>query len=303
MEQLHAEDRHQLAYAHYREWSPSIHYAKYQSLPPGKLPRRRLYDYEILYVSQGEAATTIRETRYEWKAGQLIYLPAGLFHQNEVVSQPNAQFLGIHFDYFDELEVGSDEDMVVNETHPLAEKFCREAMNETFPPLSEQIIYTPSLLCVQLMEQLVEEFTTRPPGYELACKALMLNILSQLQRSRSTLHQRAADTVHGQRLLSLMKQMESSLSESWSNKRLADSLLMNEDHAAKLFKQVAGQPPGEFLRSIRHREARRLLRETDLSVEEVGERTGCPDIHYFSRQFRKQEGLSPSMYRKLSRVL
>ncbi|RAP73174.1 helix-turn-helix domain-containing protein [Paenibacillus montanisoli] len=303
MEQKPVQEKRKLANVPYREWSPSIHYAQHQSLPPGKLPRRRLYDYEILYVSQGEAATTIGDTRYNFKSGQLIYLPAGVYHQNEVVAGPATHFTGIHFDYFDELEVGSDEDMVVNEANPLPEKFCREATNETFPPLSEQVVYTPSLACVQLMEQLVEEFTARPPGYELACKAIMLNILSQLQRSRSTIHQRAADTVHGQRLLALMKKMEASPAESWNSKRLAETLSMNEDHAAKLFKQVAGQPPGEYLRAIRHREARRLLRETDLSVEEVGERIGCPDIHYFSRQFRKQEGLSPSMYRKLSRVL
>ncbi|REE66695.1 helix-turn-helix protein [Paenibacillus taihuensis] len=287
----------------YREWSPSIHYAQYQRLLPGKLVHRRLYDYELLYVRQGEAATTIDGVRHAWKAGQLVYLPAGLYHQNEVVSSPDAELLGIHFDYFGELEVSSDEDMVVNELYPMAEKFCIEPMNETFPPLSEQLIYTPPHVCVQLMEQLVEEFTARPAGYELVCKALMLNILMQLQRTRSTLHERAAESVHGQRILALMKQMEAAPAETWPSKRFAESLCMTEDHAAKLFKQVAGQPPGEYLRALRHREARRLLRETELSVEAVGAAVGCPDIHYFSRQFSKQEGLSPSMYRKLSRVL
>ncbi|MNG41143.1 HTH-type transcriptional activator Btr [compost metagenome] len=62
-------------------------------------------------------------------------------------------------------------------------------------------------------------------------------------------------------------------------------------------------PPGEYISAVRHREARKLLRETELSVEEVGGRIGYPDTHYFSRIFRRHEGISPSEYRKLSNIL
>ncbi|MGP3787484.1 hypothetical protein [Paenibacillus sp. 1A_MP2] len=63
--------------AHYKEWSPNVHYAQFQSLPPGKLAKRRLYDFELLYVSQGEAATYMNDKHHILKAGQLIMLPAG----------------------------------------------------------------------------------------------------------------------------------------------------------------------------------------------------------------------------------
>jgi AraC-like DNA-binding protein len=72
---------------------------------------------------------------------------------------------------------------------------------------------------------------------------------------------------------------------------------------AKLFKQMAGMPPNEYIQSIRLSEARKLLRETDHSIEAVGVQSGYPDIHYFSRMFRKYEGISPREYRKLSRML
>lgn len=60
----------------YKEWSPNVHYAQFQSLPPGKLAKRRLYDFELLYVSQGEAATYMNDINFNLKAGQLILLPA-----------------------------------------------------------------------------------------------------------------------------------------------------------------------------------------------------------------------------------
>jgi hypothetical protein len=60
-----------------------------------------------------------------------------------------------------------------------------EAIPEApFAPLSANPVYTPSLQCVQLMEQLVHEFTLRSPGYTLICKALILHILAILLRTQ-----------------------------------------------------------------------------------------------------------------------
>jgi transcriptional regulator GlxA family with amidase domain len=113
----------------------------------------------------------------------------------------------------------------------------------------------------------------------------MLNILAHLLRTQMS-RRLSSSSVHGARIAELMHRIEAAPADTWSNKELAKMMSMNEDHMAKLFKQLAGQPTGEYVSSIRHREARRLLRETDLSVESVGERIGYPDIHYFSRIFR-----------------
>lgn len=286
----------------YREWSPSIHYAQAQTLPPGKMNLRRLYDFELLYVSHGTARTNMGDRQYTLTAGQLIFLSPGVYHQNEIVSEPHAKFIGIHFDFFDELEVQGEDDMVVNEEHPRLDKFAVEAVAPDFSPLSDNPVYIPGHYSVSLMEQLVHEFAMRRPGYELVCKALMMNILAHLLRAQFS-RTKANSTVHGTRIAEMMEAIERAPEADWSNKTLAAKLNMNEDHMAKLFKGIAGKPPGEYLAFIRHREARRWLRETELTVEEVGNRVGYADLHYFSRVFKHHEGLSPREYRKLARIL
>ncbi|MFK0524049.1 helix-turn-helix domain-containing protein [Paenibacillus illinoisensis] len=288
--------------ANYKEWSPNVHYAQFQTLPPGKLPRRRLYDFELLYVCQGEAATYMDDKRYTLKAGELIMLPSGVYHQNEVVSRPEARFIGIHFDFFNELTIQTEADMVVNEETIQLHKFAAEACAEGMPPLSATPVYSPSSSAVQLMEQLVDEFTMRPPGYELICKALMLQLLTHLLRS-PYLNSSRHVSVHGDKLRELMRQIEDAPSEPWTNSGIAKQMNLSIDHMAKLFKQMVGMPPNEYIQSIRLREARKLLRETDCSIEVVGTQSGYSDIHYFSRTFRKHEGISPREYRKLSRML
>ena len=96
---------------------------------------------------------------------------------------------------------------------------------------------------------------------------------------------------HEAKLIELMAQIEKAPAKDWSNKVIAEHLMLSADHTAKLFKRLAGMPPSEFVQSVRHREARRLLRESDISIEMVGEGVGYPDIHYFSRIFRRLEGL------------
>ncbi|CAM4246085.1 AraC-like DNA-binding protein [Paenibacillus endophyticus] len=284
------------------EWSPSVHYAQFQHMPAGILPERRLYDFELLYVCHGEAATRMQGQHYILEAGQLILLPSGVYHQNEVIAAAGVRFLGIHFDFFNELDIQTEADMVVNELSVWPDKFCFEAVAEGQAHLTEHPVYTPPLACVQLMEQLVEEFTKRALGYELVCKGLMLNILAYLLRTplSRTLTQA---TLHGRRLAALMERIEAAPATSWSNTAIAEQMNMSVDHAAKLFKQMAGMPPSEFVQSVRHREARRLLRESDLSIEIVGDHVGYSDIHYFSRIFRRHEGISPREYRKLSKIL
>ncbi len=288
--------------APFREWMPSIHYAKFQRMEKGLLPPRRIYNFELLYVSQGQAATVMNGQRHELAAGQLIFLPSGVLHQNEAVSPSGTRFLGIHFDFFGELDIHTESDMITYEETSSIDRFAVEAVSDSFPPLSHQAVYTPTLACVALMEQLVHEFTMRPLGYELACKALLLNILSHLLRLPLA-RAKGLASQHDHRLLELVEAIDRRPADNWTNGVIADRLGLSLDHAAKLFKELVGQPPGEFVGAIRHREARRLLRETDLSIEQIGDAVGYSGIHYFSRQFRRHEGISASEYRKFSRVL
>ncbi|MFD0960542.1 helix-turn-helix transcriptional regulator [Paenibacillus chungangensis] len=288
--------------APFRDWSPSIHYAQYQRMPKGPLAERRIYDFELLYVCQGEAVTIMQGKEYKLTTGQLIFLPSGVWHRNEVLTEPDARFLGIHFDFFDELDIQRESDIISDGDEVEWERFATEAVCDSFPPLSHQPVYTPTLDCVQLMDQLVHEFTMRPLGYELACKAIMLNILTHLLRlpvSRA----RSYSSQHAQKLKEIIEQIEQHPSTPWSNKMIADQMKLSIDHTAKLFKEIAGLPPNEFIHTIRHREARRLLRETDMSIERIGEQVGYSGIHYFSRLFRRHEGISATEYRKLSKVL
>lgn len=288
--------------APFTAWSPGIHYAQFQTLAPCQFPVRRLYDFELLYVAHGELVTTMHGQRYVLSAGQLIFLSPGVYHQNEIPARPETKLMGIHFDFFGELIIRTEEDLIVGEDELVWDKLASEPLIGGSPAFSNDPLYTPSLECVQFMEQLIHEFARRDLGYELVCKGLMLEILARLLRSQMT-RRIVGVSEHGERIKRLTERIDIAPAEDWSNRRIAAELQMSIDHAAKLFRQVVGVPPGEFVRGIRHREACKLLRDTEWTVEEVGAQVGYPDIHHFSRLFRANEGISPRAYRKLSSIL
>lgn len=80
---------------------------------------------------------------------------------------------------------------------------------------------------------------------------------------------------------------------------LAERFYINKFYLTRLFREQYGSSVINYLLYLRISRAKELLRFTELSVEEVGERCGMPDANYFSRAFRKIEGMSPSEFRKL----
>ena len=61
--------------------------------------------------------------------------------------------------------------------------------------------------------------------------------------------------------------------------------------------------PSQLALDLRMEEARRLLLETSLSVEQVSVQLGVDDPLYFSRLFLRREGVSPRQYRVRERAL
>jgi len=57
----------------------------------------------------------------------------------------------------------------------------------------------------------------------------------------------------------------------------------------------------EWIAERRMAEARRLLVQTDLTVEEVGWRVGYVDAGYFVRSFRSTHGATPLGWRRAGR--
>jgi len=79
---------------------------------------------------------------------------------------------------------------------------------------------------------------------------------------------------------------------------ISSRFALSKFHFIRMFAQAKGQTPIEFLTMARIAKARHMLEYGEESITEIANHCGFSTLEYFSRTFRKQEGVSPKQYRK-----
>lgn len=80
---------------------------------------------------------------------------------------------------------------------------------------------------------------------------------------------------------------------------LAQQFFINKFYLTRLFKEQFGISVNHYLLQVRTTQAKQLLRFSNLSIEQVGQECGMNDANYFSRMFKKVEGITPGEYRRM----
>lgn len=79
---------------------------------------------------------------------------------------------------------------------------------------------------------------------------------------------------------------------------LAEKFYINKYYMTRIFKEKYGTTINNYILQIRIAYAKQLLRFSDKTIEHIGIECGLNDANYFSRVFKKVEGISPGEYRR-----
>lgn len=102
----------------------------------------------------------------------------------------------------------------------------------------------------------------------------------------------------------VIRYLSTQYAEPVSIEDMADMLGYNRAYLSRLFKQQTGITPVTFLLKLRIDKAHLLLRERlELTIEQVAASVGFQDPLYFSKQFRRFYGQSPTAYREAMKSL
>ena len=99
-------------------------------------------------------------------------------------------------------------------------------------------------------------------------------------------------------LVSVKNYMDEHYVEKITLDDLEAQFFINKYYLLKIFKETYGVTISSYLISRRITRAKQLLRFTQMTIDEVGCAVGMDGAGYFSRMFKKSEGISPKKYRK-----
>lgn len=83
---------------------------------------------------------------------------------------------------------------------------------------------------------------------------------------------------------------------------IADHLHRNPSYISRFIKQKTGQNLTQILTEIRISHAKTLLKNSNMKIADIAQKTGYPNQQYFNRIFTEQEGMSPSDFRKITQA-
>lgn len=123
------------------------------------------------------------------------------------------------------------------------------------------------------------------------------DITQYLIRSYCDLVKKRSMSSYSEPIRHILVTVDASLTGDLSLKRFAKDLFLNTSYLSTLFKKEIGMTLTEYVNKNRIAHAKRLLKSTAFPIQDIAIQSGIPDIHYFTRLFRRETGMSPREWR------
>lgn len=244
---------------------------------------------ELLLVKNGALEVHIDEQEaVKVDAGEVCIIGANQLHRDRSSSFP-CHYIVLQF----ELEPFLDPT-----TMPYVRYF-----SESKSPLSDtNYIFKENaevrLATGRLIESLLHEVTDKQRGYELAVSMHIKHLLLMMLRadSRNALVQ--SEDFDRARLHSVLDYVENHLDDRIQVEEVSKLANMSYYYFVKFFKRAIGMSFTEYVNYRKIKWAERILLTKDLSISEVGDQIGMPNMAHFYKMFKKYNDCSPKQYQK-----
>lgn len=174
-------------------------------------------------------------------------------------------------------------------------------MQRYIQPMLQGTLRFHNKLCVQArlaaeLETVMTECRRRKPGYELAVRGALTNILAELYRTHLDLsgreEEREARRQCMERFRTIFLYLEEHYGDPLSLQDLASLAGYSPFHFDRLFHALTGKTPMRYLRALRLQKAAEMLCG-GTGVSETALRCGFNSPNYFCEVFRREFGYPP----------
>jgi YesN/AraC family two-component response regulator len=92
--------------------------------------------------------------------------------------------------------------------------------------------------------------------------------------------------------------IDTELTENLTLHSIAKKCNVSDGHLSTRFHKETGKTITDFINLSKIEHAKKLLKSTNLQIQTISQHCGILDIHYFTKLFKKYEGISPKQYRE-----
>ncbi|TAH65065.1 MAG: AraC family transcriptional regulator [Anaerolineaceae bacterium] len=237
----------------------------------------------IVYIQQDDE-------HYEVKPGCMLLLLPGHRHKGYKISDKEISFYWVHFMLKEHEIVNEQEANRIFRSSAYSER----AQHALLPIFSS---FDADSKIDILFRQLVH--ARKEPQYtSLAADYLLTSLIISLTH-RHLIELKDSDSYkQGMQTFELITEwMKLNYSKDITAASVARQFNYNPNYFSKIFRERTGMSFTTYLNVLRINNAKVLLFQTSLRVNEIAYEVGFRDDKYFMRVFKKMEGLTPNQYR------
>lgn len=236
--------------------------------------------YEFEYIGAGAGCHVLNDRGYEMTPGMIVCLSPDDYHRYDT----------------DEMDVRNL--IVVPEA--TAEPICSLLSGQSFPRYG--VIPPEHRAQIEELFDRIGENYRKPSAFrDTKILAYTLALLSEYLTFSVCCDKNTVTWKSYSHVQKALQYIDAHFSEPLTLQDISDAVNISGAHLSSIFPSFVGCHYTEYLTQVRLKEARYLLRESQLSILEIAYKTGFGHISTMNRAFNRYFHISPSAYRKQNR--
>lgn len=278
----------------------------YGTLPAGcQVGPRIIYDYEFLYVKDGQYILEIDGKKYESHPGDLFIIRPNQWHTIYVSQKMELVQPHIHFDvqhYDDAAQVPIPMEPMGELTEAQRRMVRKDVLAEHFPAIPQFIsVDHPKEIERMIVDVILAH--ERESNYlngvreNMLLLKLLYYVLYQIEfypKLRQTNRM-----ITAQKIKSFL---DHNIHRELFLEEVAAQCFISRSYLVTVFRKVYGKTPYQYHQEQRVNEACYLLSFTTYAITEIASILGFSSIHAFSKVFKKYQSISPKCYREMLKM-
>lgn len=268
----------------------TIHYFEYMS--DFYFPGERHDFWEFQCVDKGEAEVCTDDGTYTLSRGQIIFHRPNEFHSLKASGKTAPNIVVVSFEcnspcmHFFDKRIMNISDTERNLMGMLIAEARRCILTPLDDPYTEKMELRPDSLVGS--RQLIRIYLEQ----------ILLQMIRRYTVPQLTLphHKPAAESKHPEQYTKIIFYLEEHIRESLSIDRICRDNLIGRSQLQKMFREQHNCGIIVFFSRMKIEFAKQLIRENQMNFTQISDFLGYSSIHYFSRQFKKTSGMTPSEY-------
>lgn len=237
--------------------------------------------YELYFLLDGKRNFFIKNKMFIVEENTLIVVPPYSFHKTE-----GGAYRRINVNVSPSLLSPTQNEFLMKISDKTAIKFSKET-SHTIKTLLEQGVYAQKRSTPDKIDNL------------LALTKTVLLLLS----NQDTVSLAAVSSAYKMgdvpaEFLKILYYINNNLTESITLESLCKEFYLSKVSLCKKFKEVMHCSIMDYVNGLRLNKAKSLLRETNMSMEDIAVECGYSSANYFGLVFKRDMGISPLNYRK-----